>query len=137
LEHVSIHDFLFNSPWSWVSLLAITAVTLIIRIVLYRRYFHPLAKIPGPFLPAVTYLYQSYYNMDGGRFYTQIEKLHKEYGIVSPWAYLDCSDVLICWFAINAGPVVRINPDEIHLSDPENYEKIYSHSSNFHKAPYF
>jgi len=35
------------------------------------------------------------------------------------------------------GPVVRINPDEIHLSDPENYEKIYSLGSNFYKAPNF
>lgn len=32
---------------------------------------------------------------------------------------------------------MRINPDEIHLSDPENYDKIYSHSSKFYKAPYF
>ena len=35
------------------------------------------------------------------------------------------------------GQVIRINPDEIHLSNPENYEKIYSLSSPFYKAPNF
>lgn len=32
---------------------------------------------------------------------------------------------------------MRINPDEIHLSDPENYEKIYSLGSKFCKSPNF
>lgn len=43
----------------------------------YRRFFHPLAKIPGPFLPAVTTLYQSAYNK---QFYKQVERLHDRYG---------------------------------------------------------
>ena len=41
---------------------------------------------------------------------------------------------------INAqvGPVVRISPDEIHLADPENYEKLhYIGSKAPSKAPYF
>jgi hypothetical protein len=37
-----------------------------------------------------------------------------------------------------AGPVVRISPDEIHLSDPDNYEKVYYIGSKApSKAPYF
>lgn len=36
-----------------------------------------------------------------------------------------------------AGPVVRITPDEIHLSDPENYEKIYYVGSKFWKDPLY
>lgn len=37
-----------------------------------------------------------------------------------------------------AGPVVRISPDEIHLADPENYEKLhYIGSKAPSKAPYF
>ncbi len=69
-----------------------------LTVCIYRRYFHPLAKIPGPFLPAVTKLYQSYYNH---RYYLQIEKLHQQYG-----------------------PIVRITPNEVHLADAENYDKI-------------
>lgn len=49
--------------------------------VIYRRFFHPLAKIPGPFLPAVTRLYAFYYNViKGGVFYLEIERLHEVYG---------------------------------------------------------
>jgi len=44
---------------------------------IYRRFFHPLAKIPGPFLPAVTLLYQSFYN---GRYYLEIARMHEKYG---------------------------------------------------------
>jgi cytochrome P450 len=34
-----------------------------------------------------------------------------------------------------AGPVVRITPNEIHLSDPENYDKIYYVGSKYSKSP--
>lgn len=41
-------------------------------------------------------------------------------------------------YGVDAGPVVRISPDEIHLSDPENYEKIYYIGSKApSKAGYF
>jgi cytochrome P450 len=33
--------------------------------------------------------------------------------------------------------VVRISPNDIHLSDPENYEKIYHVGSKFWKSPNF
>ena len=47
----------------------------------YDLYLHPLARIPGPKLAAVTYLYQTYYSLIGGsRFYIQIGKLHDKYG---------------------------------------------------------
>ena len=35
------------------------------------------------------------------------------------------------------GPIVRIAPNEIHLADPDNYDKIYSVSSEFYKDPAF
>lgn len=38
----------------------------------------------------------------------------------------------------STGPVVRISPDEIHLSDPDNYEKVYYVGSKApSKAPYY
>lgn len=47
----------------------------------YNLYFHPLAKVPGPKLAAITSLYKTYFNAtDGSKFYLQIEKLHKEFG---------------------------------------------------------
>jgi len=38
---------------------------------------------------------------------------------------------------LSPGPVVRITPNEVSLSDPEHYEKIYSHSTKYTKAPEF
>jgi hypothetical protein len=50
--------------------------------VIYRRFFHPLAKIPGPFLACVTSLYGFYFNgVKGGVFYLEIERLHRIYGM--------------------------------------------------------
>jgi hypothetical protein len=52
----------------------------VVCLVVYRRFFHPLSKIPGPFLPAVTTLYQSYYNRE---YYLKVEELHRKYGMPS------------------------------------------------------
>ncbi|KAL6915276.1 hypothetical protein FSST1_006771 [Fusarium sambucinum] len=96
-----------------VIFLAITAT--FFSVIIYRLYFHPLAKVPGPRLAAVTWLYQTYYSFIGGsRFYLQIEKLHEIYG-----------------------PIVRITPDEVHLSDLENYDKIYYVGSHYSKDANF
>ncbi|OCK73238.1 cytochrome P450 [Lepidopterella palustris CBS 459.81] len=86
--------------------------------VLFNLYRHPLAHIPGPKIAAATYLYQTYYSLVGGsRYYIKIGKLHDKYG-----------------------PVVRITPDEVHLSNPENYDIInhvgtkYAKSAQFYDA---
>ena len=81
--------------------------------VAYRLFFHPLAQIPGPKLAALTFLYQTYHSFkDGSRFYRQVGLLHKKYG-----------------------PIVRITPNEVSLSDPENYETIYYVGSKYAKDP--
>lgn len=95
--------------WSVIVLGLVT--TYIITRSIYRRFFHPLAGIPGPFLASTTKLYQTYYNC---RFYLQIEQLHRQYG-----------------------PIVRITPNEVHLSDPENYDRIYYMGSKYGKSPNF
>lgn len=82
---------------------------------LYRRYFHPLSGIPGPFLFSATRLCLWYHNVvREGQVYLEIEKLHRIYG-----------------------PVVRVSPNEVHLNDPENYEIIYSHAAKYPKDPEF
>lgn len=52
-----------------------------IGVVGYRAFFHPLAKVPGPPLAALTYLYIFYHNVGKtSRLYAHIEKLHEKYG---------------------------------------------------------
>ncbi|PLN84688.1 cytochrome P450 [Aspergillus taichungensis] len=70
---------------------------------IYRLYFHPLRKFPGPKLAAITSLYEFYYNViRSGKFLFEIERMHEQYG-----------------------PIVRINPREIHIKDPDFYDQIY------------
>jgi hypothetical protein len=49
--------------------------------VLYRLYFSPLSKFPGPKLAAATLWYEGYYDMvKGGKYIFKIKELHKKYG---------------------------------------------------------
>ncbi|TLD33341.1 hypothetical protein PspLS_00708 [Pyricularia sp. CBS 133598] len=66
--------------------------------------FHPLAHIPGPKLAAATYLPEFYYDViQFGRYTHQIRDMHRKYG-----------------------PIVRINPNEIHCNDPNFSDEIYA-----------
>lgn len=47
---------------------------------IYRLYFHPLAKFPGPKLAAITHLYEGYYDVvHKGAYIFEVGKMHKKY----------------------------------------------------------
>lgn len=82
---------------------------------LYRLYFGPLAKIPGPKLAAITGYYEAYYNViKGGQFLFKLQELHQKHG-----------------------PIIRIGPNELHINDPEFYDQIYSNNGRWDKDPQF
>ena len=68
--------------WSSVVLLMLGAVaTYVVAGVFYRLYISPLAQFPGPRLAASTYWLEFYYDLiKGGRFQSQIAKMHEQYG---------------------------------------------------------
>jgi hypothetical protein len=66
-----------------VALIAYTAYGAI-----WRLYFSPIAKFPGPKVAALTMLYEIYYEIvKGGQYTFKIGELHKEYGWLfnRPW----------------------------------------------------
>jgi hypothetical protein len=139
IKHLDLVSILFSS--------CVALLVYITSIALYRIILHPLAKIPGPKLAALTLLYQTYYctRNNQSRFYKQVELLHKQYGMsqlnTDPISSTSTSSSPKGLHTVTAencvGPVVRIAPNEISLSDPVNYEKIYNVGSKFYKDPDF
>ncbi|KAK6380416.1 hypothetical protein LTS17_005606 [Exophiala oligosperma] len=121
-------------PVSWTTGLVAIVLALILRalhLTVQRCFFHPLAKIPGPRLAAISYLYEFYYDAWlGGKYCFHIEDLHEKYGRVVWHFWVRVSD-------LGVGPVVRINPNEIHIKDSEYYDKFYNISSKLNKDPFY
>lgn len=83
------------------------SVAYTIGLCLYRIYFSPVSHIPGPLLAKATYWYEFYYDVvQQGQYTFKIKELHEHYG-----------------------PIVRINPEEVHIADADFYDVIYSGSS--------
>lgn len=100
---------------AWLSLLLgrlipLAAVLLLLR-ALYRVTLHPLAKLPGPKLAAVTSLWAASYDLSGkDSLVKHLKRLHDEYG-----------------------PVVRIRPNEVHIFDWEAYHTVFKQGTTFHR----
>ncbi|KAH7083020.1 cytochrome P450 [Paraphoma chrysanthemicola] len=77
---------------------------------LYRLYFHPLSSIPGPKLAAVTSLYNAYHDILGVGLVKDLPALHAKYG-----------------------PVVRIQPNEVHIGNLEGFNQIYRVGTQFER----
>lgn len=99
---------------SVIPLLASLSIAYLLAKAIYNVYFHPLASFPGPRITAVTKLYGMYYDMikddHGGRWSRKIYELHQQYG-----------------------PIVRIEPNEVHILDSGFYHSLYNFDPELEK----
>ncbi|KAL5583797.1 hypothetical protein FOVSG1_015148 [Fusarium oxysporum f. sp. vasinfectum] len=82
-------------------------------IVLYRLYFHPLAKYPGPFWARISAFPAYYYTLRQDR-HIWFWKLQERYG-----------------------PTFRITPNSLLINTPTGLKTIYNNKANVKKAEYY
>lgn len=69
------------SVTSSVEVILVSWVVYAIYGAIWRLYFSPLAKFPGPKLAALTRLYEAYYEViKGGQYTFKLLELHENYG---------------------------------------------------------
>ena len=91
------------------------SILYLLTLTIHRLYLHPLSKFPGPRLAALTNWYEFYYDvLLQGQFTAHIQQLHKIHG-----------------------PIIRITPTELHISDPAYFDTLYSRSGRRNKYHYF
>jgi hypothetical protein len=97
----------------------------LIGLAIYRLYFSPIAKFPGPKLAALSRWYEFYYDVIlQGQFTFHIQELHKKYGRLT--FILDIFANPKLTGAWRAGPIIRVNPDELHIEDSNFFDELYS-----------
>jgi hypothetical protein len=96
-----------------VLIAAVLAITYLAGLLIYRLFFSPLSKIPGPKLTALTQLWVMYHEFKGDRT-VQIDKLHTQYG-----------------------PVVRVSPSEVSFNNHQSLRDIYGIKSTFSKSSFY
>ncbi|KAL8713669.1 MAG: hypothetical protein Q9220_002195 [cf. Caloplaca sp. 1 TL-2023] len=96
--------------WSTYSLLVLPSIFLF---ALYRLFFHPLSKVPGPWIASLTSVWHTYHSFIGDE-WTFLRSLHQEYG-----------------------RIVRIGPNEVDVSDGAALAPVYVEKGGFLKAPMY
>ena len=90
---------------------AITAY--IFGLVIYRIYFHPLAKYPGPLLAKITDLYSTYHAYKQDR-HLEFWRCHEKYG-----------------------NIVRFGPNSLSFNSNTALKEIYGYKANVRKADFY
>ncbi|KAH6886986.1 cytochrome P450 [Thelonectria olida] len=99
---------------AFLPLALIAVLVYVVGTCVYRLYFSPLAKFPGPKIAALTTWYNGYHDLvRGGQYVWVIEEMHQKYG-----------------------PIVRTRPDTLHVNDPAFMEQLYSQSPKRRRERY-
>lgn len=139
---VTLQQIAYRATWSDessvfrrnVAIVSLLAAVYLSYIIFWRLYLSPISKFPGPKLAAATWLYEMYYDIyKDGQYHFKLQDLHKKYGnAISSGVARDAQ--LLTTFL---GPIIRVNPRELHVSDPSYWDSLYSHKGRWDKSPLF
>jgi hypothetical protein len=96
-----------------LTLLPLYLATHVSVLFIYRLYFHPLAKYPGPFLAKITSLYSAYHGYIRD-IHIDVQACHEKYG-----------------------DFVRYGPNKLLVNTTSGVQDIYGHKSNVKKAQFY
>lgn len=94
-------------------LLCTLLILSLLSLAIYRLYFHPLSRYPGPILGRITQWYDVYHAYRGDK---HINFLHLH----------------ACY-----GPVVRFSPNSLAINHPVALKAIYGHGANVRKSDFY
>lgn len=94
-------------------LLCFTFLSYLILLAVYRIFFHPLSRYPGPRLAKVTDLYSTYHAWKGDR-HLDFWRCHEKYG-----------------------PIVRFGPNSLSFNSSSALKDIYGFKANVRKADFY
>ncbi|RPA82994.1 cytochrome P450 [Ascobolus immersus RN42] len=110
-SHPLVKSALELAEKHWIATVVISWIVYEIGLAIYRLYFHPLAKYPGPKLAAVTAFYEFYYDFYAtpkGQTHEKILSLHDLYG-----------------------DIFRLGPNKLRVNDLQAYDKIHGIGTRF------
>ncbi|KAG4029003.1 hypothetical protein MFRU_018g01090 [Monilinia fructicola] len=105
--------FTFPQPFETLRIAIVIAFLTFLIKILYRAYFTPLSKVPGPWYARLTHLVLKYHVITGRRMH-YIHSLH-----------------------LNFGPIVLIAPTELSCSSIPSFKEIHRISKPFLKSPWY
>ncbi len=111
---MAFHDIVLRQLiFHYVRFILLTPILFLLLRSIYRIFFHPLSRIPGPWLSACTSTWLNYHAWIGDEC-TAVHKLHLKYG-----------------------SIVRTGPNDVDFADGEALNTIYVEKGGFRKASFY
>lgn len=102
-----------SHAWLYAGVIVGGGFLYVFGLVIYRLFFHPLARYPGPVLAKLTDAYQLYHAWKGDR-HLEFWRMHQKYG-----------------------PIVRFGPNSLCFNSNKALKEIYGFRTNVGKAEFY
>jgi cytochrome P450 len=110
---MSLHLLASSLSFNLLALLPVGLAIYTFGLIVYRIFFHPLSRYPGPLLAKLTDLHSTYHALKGDR-HLEFHRCHEKYG-----------------------PIYRFGPNSVSFNSATALKDIYGFKSNVQKASFY